>query len=93
MKTVPVVDGLRLDFYRATDGSGFGHVILRHWPPVRGMNAEVLIAPDFIPQIIKSLADAAVELQGWCMYLGGREDGMREMAQHLLVDSPYKSKP
>lgn len=74
VKIIPASAGLWLWLYEAADQSGGSFISFRHTAKVRDMPGEIIIAPGDIPEIVKALTSAALELEGRGMYYAGISD-------------------
>ena len=71
VKIIPACRGLWLWLYEATDQSGGSFISIQHTSKVRDMPGEIIISPGDIPEVVKALTSAAIELQGRGMYCAG----------------------
>ena len=74
VKIIPASSGLWLWLYEAADQSGGSFISFRHTAKVRDMPGEIIITPGDIPEIVKALTSAALELERRAMYYAGVSD-------------------
>lgn len=75
LKTILFADGLQLCLYESRNGDGGSYISIKHSVKVREMQGQVIIAPMVVPDLVKALTEAAMELERRAMYFAGKEDG------------------
>lgn len=76
VKTIRATDHLDLLVYEGTDEPG-GYITIKHSIPIENMECQVIVIPADVPDLVKALTSAALEL-----YLRGGyrlgEEGVEE---------------
>jgi hypothetical protein len=80
-RTIPVTTELSVLLYEDQDPRQGSYISIKHNTPQRGMEGEALIAPAQIPDLIKALTEAALELTQSINYFSGYSEGAKETLQ------------
>ncbi|WP_310598809.1 hypothetical protein [Desulfobulbus sp.] len=75
VRTVKATEHLDLLVYEGTEDAG-GYITIRHNAPIADLEGQVIVPPADIPDLVKSLVSAALELYVRGGYRLGEKDGL-----------------